>query len=331
MDALPFLKYLPEFAAPWKVAARNIRRDQRALYFQLMDETKTRMDQGQSTDCFMEKLIQGQEKNGLDDEHVAYVGGILMEAGSDTTSSTLLSFLLGVMRNKVALRQAQEDVDRCCGTDRSPNVSDLGSLPYIEACMLEVRVHRSLPSCYYAQLMCKQTLRWRPVAAGGIPHMLTQADTYKNHVLPAGTIVFANAWAIHHDENEYSEPNKFNPDRWLNNKYGTTGDDTARYESEQRKLTYSWGNGRRICSGQKLAENSLRIVIAKMVWLFDIDVQPGKSADVDDSPLTGYQGGFLIAPNEFSVRIRPRSEKHAEVIEREFRDMAPFFDKFQTL
>lgn len=33
VDALPFLKYLREFAAPWKVAARNIRRDQRALYF----------------------------------------------------------------------------------------------------------------------------------------------------------------------------------------------------------------------------------------------------------------------------------------------------------
>lgn len=44
VDALPFLKYLPEFAAPWKVAARNIRRDHRALYFQLMDETKARMD-----------------------------------------------------------------------------------------------------------------------------------------------------------------------------------------------------------------------------------------------------------------------------------------------
>lgn len=139
MDALPFLKYLPEFAAPWKVAARNIRRDQRALYFQLMGETKERMDQGKNTGCFMEKLIQNQDKSGLDDEHVAYVGGILMEAGSDTTSSTLLSFLLGTMQNQHALRQAQEEVDRCCGTDRSPVPEDLASLPYIEACMLEVR------------------------------------------------------------------------------------------------------------------------------------------------------------------------------------------------
>lgn len=161
--------------------------------------------------------------------------------------------------------------------------------------------------------------------------MLTQTDTYKNYVLPAGTIFFANTWAIHHDENEYSEPHKFNPDRWLNNKYGTITNDTARHEAENRKLTYSWGNGRRICSGQKLAENSLRIVIAKMVWLFDIDIQPGKEKDVDDSPLTAYQGGFLIAPNEFPVRIQPRSDKHAEILKKEFHDMEPFFNKFQAV
>ncbi|PGG99791.1 hypothetical protein AJ79_08413 [Helicocarpus griseus UAMH5409] len=309
VDAIPFLKYLPEFLAPWKKAAREIRRDQRALYFHLMGETKDKMEQGRSTGCFMEKLIENQGKSGLDDEHVAYLGGVLMEAGSDTTSSTLLSFLLGLLQSKEVLRKAQADVDRCCGTDRLPEPSDLNSLPYIEACMNE-------------------TLRWRPVAAGGIPHMLTQTDTYKGYVFPAGTVFFANTWAIHHDEDEYTEPNKFNPDRWINNKFGTTANDIAAYEAEQRKITYSWGSGRRICSGQKLAENSLRLVIAKLVWAFDFEAD---SANIDTSPLSAYQGGFLVAPNKFPIKIRPRSEKHASVLRDEFRHMGPFFAKFETM
>lgn len=37
----------------------------------------------------MEKLLDNQEKSQLDEAHIAYLGGILMEAGSDTTSSTL--------------------------------------------------------------------------------------------------------------------------------------------------------------------------------------------------------------------------------------------------
>lgn len=62
-----------------------------------------------------------------------------MEAGSDTTSSTVLSYLLGVIGNPTALAKAQEELDSICGTERSPNMDDLDKLPYLRACMNEVR------------------------------------------------------------------------------------------------------------------------------------------------------------------------------------------------
>lgn len=140
VDAILFLRYVPEILAPWKRKAREIRRDQRELYFRLYNATKQRMASGIRTGCFMEKLIEEQGKNGLSDEHTAYLGGILMEAGSDTTSSTLLSFLLAVIENPDALKRAQEDVDRVVGVERSPTMQDLEDLPYIEACMHEVGI-----------------------------------------------------------------------------------------------------------------------------------------------------------------------------------------------
>lgn len=47
----------------------------------------------------MDQVFDMQEKDGggepmLDDEQVAYIGGVLLEGGSDTTSSLTLSFLL---------------------------------------------------------------------------------------------------------------------------------------------------------------------------------------------------------------------------------------------
>jgi cytochrome P450 len=163
--------------------------------------------------------------------------------------------------------------------------------------------------------------------------MLTQTDTYNNFVFPAGTIFFANTWAIHHDENEYAAPDEFNPDRWLNNKFGLKERDCAPDGgSEQRKPTYSWGAGRRICSGQKQAENSLRMMIAKMAWALDIAKAGGKeSENIDTSPLSAYQGGFLIAPNKFPVKITPRSEERARILENEFRSLREFFDKFDVV
>lgn len=61
-----------------------------------------------------------------------------MEAGSDTTASTLFSFILGMIHNPEALKVAQREVDGVCGVTRSPNFDDLDQLPYLRACMNEV-------------------------------------------------------------------------------------------------------------------------------------------------------------------------------------------------
>lgn len=61
-----------------------------------------------------------------------------MEAGSDTTASTLLSYILGILSNPKALEKAQDEIDGICGSSRSPTFDDLGGMPYLKACMNEV-------------------------------------------------------------------------------------------------------------------------------------------------------------------------------------------------
>lgn len=63
-----------------------------------------------------------------------------MEAGSDTTSSTLLIFVLAMTQYPEILKKAQEEVDRICGSDRSPTFDDIEQLEYLSACMNEVRI-----------------------------------------------------------------------------------------------------------------------------------------------------------------------------------------------
>jgi len=85
--------------------------------------------------------------------------------------------------------------------------------------------------------------------------MLTENDSYEGYVLPKGTILFANTWAIHQDRDEYELPEEYIPERFLNNKFGTRNDGEA--PNDHRRVTYSFGAGRRVCPGQRLAENSL--------------------------------------------------------------------------
>lgn len=61
-----------------------------------------------------------------------------MEAGSDTTASTLLSFLMAMIKYPEEFKKAQREVDQMCGLLRSPTSDDIHHLPFIRACMDEV-------------------------------------------------------------------------------------------------------------------------------------------------------------------------------------------------
>lgn len=61
-----------------------------------------------------------------------------MEAGSDTTASTLLTFVLALIKYPEVLKKAQDEVDLLVGGQRSPIVDDFPKLPYLAACMKEV-------------------------------------------------------------------------------------------------------------------------------------------------------------------------------------------------
>ena len=77
VDAFPFLRFIPTVFAPWKSRASAIRNEQQKLYRSLLNETKAKL-RGDKTECFMAKLLEGQVKSGLDEEHVVYTGGILV-------------------------------------------------------------------------------------------------------------------------------------------------------------------------------------------------------------------------------------------------------------
>lgn len=287
VDPFPFLKYVPKFLAAYKSWAANIRQEQRNLYSNLLNETLARTRKQDKIYCFMDKLLEGKEKSGLDDEQVLYTGGILvrfllpscltksnggdkMEAGSDTTSSTLHSFVLAMIKHPEVLWRAQKELDDVCGPLKSPDSQDIKNLPYMQAVMTEVSDQTTRVTSFPKEAdTLFQTLRWRPVAPNGVPHMLIQDDTYEGYFLPKGTIVFANTWSIHQDISEYDRPEEFIPERFLDNKFGSKGNNPNSYDDENhRRVTYSFGAGRRVCPGQRLAENSL---VSEQSYMFQDD------------------------------------------------------------
>ena len=73
-----------------------------------------------------------------------------MDAGAETSSSFLQTFVIALLQNPESQRKAQEEIDRVIGGDRMPILDDFERLPYVKALVREVSrrscmiVHTSL-------------------------------------------------------------------------------------------------------------------------------------------------------------------------------------------
>ncbi|KAK1478517.1 cytochrome P450 [Colletotrichum cuscutae] len=141
-----------------------------------------------------------------------------------------------------------------------------------------------------------------------IPHATTRDDVYKGYNIPAETTILMNIWAINHDSDEYDDPDTFEPERFMKNPLGVkTGnqESKAATEDQSRRPTYSFGAGRRICAGQRMAENSMLMTMSKLLWCFDIvagDTMP------DTSMQTAFKDAILTGPKAFDVSFKVRGE-----------------------
>jgi len=91
------------------------------------------------------------------------------------TVTVLETFFLAMTLHPYVFQKAQKEIDSVVGHDRLPTLSDMSSLPYMEAVM-------------------KETFRWNAVLPMGLPHATQEDDTYNGYLIPKGSIVFANIW-----------------------------------------------------------------------------------------------------------------------------------------
>lgn len=226
-----------------------------------------------------------KESKGMSTKELAYDIGIIYEAGSDTTTMALEVFTLAMVLYPEVMRKAQRELDTVI--EGYPSFTDKDSLPYVDA-------------------IIKEVLRWRPVSAGGIPHAVIQDDTYIGFHIPKGATVVGNHWSIHLDENVYKDPYVFNPDRWI----------------EDPALPLApFGFGRRVCTGQHIAKNSLYINLARLLWAFDIgyayETVDGVERRCEVDPFAFTQG-FNSRPLPFKASFTLRSVEKARLIRHEW-------------
>lgn len=73
VDILPALKYIPERWAPWKKKCKELREQYLKLFSDLRDLCEIRVQSGKRNGCYLEDVLDQQEKLGLSRAMVASV------------------------------------------------------------------------------------------------------------------------------------------------------------------------------------------------------------------------------------------------------------------
>jgi len=227
---------------------------------------------------------------------IALIGGGMLDASSHTTLGQVLFLVQAFAAYPETQRKAQAEIDELFGNKfPGPDDIDMTKLPYLSACVSEV-------------------FRWRPLVPNGVPRECLVDDYVYGYRIPKGSILMFNVWAIHHNPEEYDEPEKFIPERWLGNRLGTKLKAELEKEADEcswRKATYGFGAGRRSCQGEPFAMSAIHVTFVLLVWAFNIvGVE-----EMDLSLETGVREGASISPNSLKVKFVPRNERVVHVLE----------------
>ncbi|KAF3016326.1 hypothetical protein E8E15_004453 [Penicillium rubens] len=303
IDSFALLRYVPQWLlGNWRNRAIEVGDLMQFLYKTVLDQVKERRQRGIQRDSFMDRVLDALKQTPLSENELRFLGGVLMEGGSDTSSSLILTIIQAMTKYPEVQAKAHAEIDSIIGHDRSPAWSDWSKLPYIN-------------------MIIKESHRWRPVSPLGVPHAVAEDDHINGKLIPQGSSIVLNVWGMHHDSERWQEPEHFQPERFADFPALASA-----YAASERRDHLGYGAGRRICPGIHLAERNLIIGVAKLLWAFEFVEPPGSDSDI--SAHSGASKGFLHCPKDYGCAIRLREPEKRETIMREFAEAQEVFAQF---
>lgn len=302
VDEFPPLAYLPKWLRPGISDARKAAAQILDLKMELWRRLKVGVESGKLPHCYGRTIYEGQQSwhaQGLTEQHLAWLSSGLVEAGFETSAATLNSLILYLASYQHVQEEVHKEIMRVVGPDRVPQFTDLANLPHVRACV-------------------KEMLRMNPILSPGVRLFADQDVTYKGHVIPKGTVLLVNTAFLHFDPKRFEKPFEFMPSRYLN--HNLYSSEYAAMADPYKRDHFTFSVGRRICPGARLAENSLCIALAGILWAFAIrpplaEEGGGVEAKMDLSDTAYLDAGFTI-PKPFAARFIPRSDERLQLIKK---------------
>ncbi|TDZ61725.1 Cytochrome P450 monooxygenase BOT4 [Colletotrichum trifolii] len=204
-------------------------------------KVEERLAKKSSRNDFLSTVVQSYEQGITSKEEMTAHVSTLTIAGGETTATFLAAVTYYLLRNPVCLSKVQEEIRARFSSYDEVDATAARRLAYLQA-------------------VINEGLRLYAPGSQGFPRISTGMKVGDIYV-PAGAEVFTHAWTLTHSEQYFSDPLVFKPERWLDP-----------YSTDVREASQPFSMGPRGCLGQNFAYMEINLILAKMLWKYDLEL-----------------------------------------------------------
>jgi cytochrome P450 family 110 len=233
----PMIVFIPQLQKRWFPPWRRFARAKDHFTDWVNRVLLARRARGGETDDVVGSMLAARYEDGspMRDDEIRDELITILQGGHETTAAVLAWALYELGRHPDVLAKLRAELESI-GAEADPGL--VIKLPYLGA-------------------VCDETVRLHPILSE-CARVLTAPQEILGHTIPAGNALVVSIVGIHHDPELYPEPNRFNPERFIERPYS-------------RAEFLPFGGAHRRCLGAALSEYETRIALAEMVLHWDFE------------------------------------------------------------
>ncbi|KAI9697357.1 MAG: hypothetical protein M1820_007863 [Bogoriella megaspora] len=235
---------------------------QRAHYEEGASKLRRRLKRQPTRPDMIAEVLKNNSENGMAMDEIEATFNLMFFAGSETTATTLSGITNYLVQCPDIQAKLKKEVRGTFTTEEEITFTALAKLPYLNA-------------------VIEEGLRMCPPLPGGLPRVVPHGgDTVVGEWLPAGTHVEVHTWSVNRSAQAFHQPNTFAPERWLPEFAQST------FKDDQKAASQPFSMGPRMCIGKNFAYAEMRLILARVIWAFDLE--PGRSGLLDWNSLRAW-------------------------------------------
>ncbi|KAJ5428211.1 Cytochrome P450 [Penicillium cf. griseofulvum] len=254
------------FLMKW-IVPKEVREQKKHQNKMTKEKVQARMENGDNgrPDFLSNVLKQPIEKRMTEDELVSN-SYVLIIAGSETTATLLSGVTYYILTVPGVLEKLKTEIRGAFTSEDQITWSAVNQLKYTLAVLNE-------------------GLRMYPPVPYGFPRMVEgKGDFICGRWVPGGTAVGVPILAAHRSAANFKNPGAFIPERFMGG---------PEFESDNRNAVQAFSVGPRNCLGRNLAYAEMRLILARIIWNFDMELTPDSKQWIKQPSFVVWEKGSL--------------------------------------